>query len=132
MKKLTNNIGKQVGTKIKALRERRNLTQRQLANMLGRSVETISNFERGSVVTGLITLEKLGQIFEVPIRDFFDENLSESPNQPEPKSKHAAIVANAVELLPDEDLEIVAGVIGVLENQRRKSLKPSGRWRKKF
>jgi len=132
MKKPTNNIGKQVGTKIKALRERRNLTQRQLANMLGRSVETISNFERGSVVTGLITLEKLGQIFEVPIRDFFDENLSESPNQPEPKSKHAAIVANAVELLPDEDLEIVAGVIGVLENQRRKSLKPSGLWRKKF
>ena len=39
-------LSKNVGRKIKQHREARGLTQVQLASLLGKSVETISNFER--------------------------------------------------------------------------------------
>lgn len=105
-------IAKQVGIRIKQCRESRGLTQAQLAQALGKSIETISNFERGKVATSLHTLEQIAVVLHVRVRDFFDD--AEISGIPADMSANAVKVRNAAELLPEDDLEIVAGVIDVL------------------
>lgn len=113
-------IGKRVGSKIRLFREARGLTQAQLADILGKSVETVSNFERGKVVTSLHTLDRVARHLGVGIRNFFDEDAL--PETPEIIRSPAAIaVRNATDILPDDDLEVVAGLIAVLEGRRRRS-----------
>ncbi|MGE5478141.1 MAG: helix-turn-helix domain-containing protein [Bacteroidales bacterium] len=110
-------IGKQVGRRIKEIRESRGLTQAQLATLARKSIETISNFERGKVVTSLVTLERLARLLEVQVRDFFPGG--DAPLlPPEPISRFALKVRNAAVLLPDDDLEVVAGLVDVLEARR--------------
>lgn len=111
-------LGKQVGQKIRQHREARGLTQAQLASLLGKSVETISNFERGKVVTGLMTLDQLSRHLNVRVVDFFDDNPISLPT--EQLSEAGTKVRNAITLLPDDDLEIVAGLVDVLEARRRR------------
>lgn len=111
-------IAKHVGIRIKQCRESRGLTQAQLAQALGKSVETISNFERGKVATSLHTLEQIALVLHVLVRDFFDD--AEVAGTPADMSESAIKVRNAAELLPEDDLEIVAGVIDVLGARRRK------------
>ncbi|CAA7627854.1 XRE family transcriptional regulator [Candidatus Terasakiella magnetica] len=115
---MTMEISKLVGRKIKEHREARGLTQVQLAKLMGKGVETISNFERGKTATSLLTLEQLSRHLNVAVKDFFAD--TEIP-QGEPISHCAMQVRNASMLLPVEDLEIVAGLIAVLESRRRKT-----------
>jgi transcriptional regulator with XRE-family HTH domain len=111
-------LGEQIGRRIKSLREAKGLTQAQVADRLRKSVETISNFERGKTLTSVVTLGQLARVLNVRIADFFegaapagdDHDLSDS----------AIIVRNAVDLLPEDDLEIVAGLVKVLEARRRR------------
>lgn len=112
-------IGKQVGARIKQFRESRGLTQAQLAQLSGKSVETISNFERGKVVTGLHTLDQLARLLNVRIKDFFNEE-GGIPPETSFSSASAQKLANAITLLTEDDLEVLAAVAGVLEAQRRR------------
>lgn len=112
-------IGKQIGRRIKEFRESRGLTQAQLAQLSGKSVETISNFERGKVVTGLHTLDQLARLLNVRIKDFFDDE-GGIPPEPAFPSASAQTLANALKLLSEDDLEVLAAVAGVLESQRRR------------
>ncbi len=61
-----------IGMKVRAARQKRGLTQEQLAESVDKTVETISNIERGHSLTGLDTLERISRSLEVPIRDFFE------------------------------------------------------------
>lgn len=116
---MTYDIGQRVGRKIKLFREAKGLTQAQLAGLMGKSIETISNFERGKTITSLLTLEELGRRLEVGLADFFDPEAVVA--EAEALSQNAKTIRNSINLLPEEDLEIVAGLIGVLEARRRKS-----------
>ncbi len=62
-----------IGSKVREGRKRQGLTQAQLAEAVEKAVETISNIERGFAYTGLETLERIGQVLEIPVRDFFEE-----------------------------------------------------------
>ena len=44
-----------------------------LAEMLDKSVETISNLERGTYMTGLETLLRVAQCLDVPMASFFED-----------------------------------------------------------
>ena len=112
-------IGKQVGCRIKQFREARGLTQSQLAELIGKSIETISNFERGKVITSLLTLERLARPLEVRVKDFFSDD-GDMPLPVTSLSKNAQAVKNAATFMPEDDLEIVAGLIDVLESRRRR------------
>lgn len=103
-------------------RKARGLTQLQLADQLGKSVETISNFERGKTLIGLLTLESLARHLDVGMKDFFDDNVG-AMAPPGGSSNHAKTVRNAADLHPKEDLEIIAGLIKVLRARRRKGPK---------
>lgn len=59
--------------KVKLGRKKHGLTQEQLAEQEDKAVETISNIERGFAYTGLETLERISQILEIPLRDFFED-----------------------------------------------------------
>ncbi len=65
-------VGARVGARIKALRRRRRLKQDDLAELIDRSVETISSVERGKSLPGYVTLERLSQALNVPVAEFFD------------------------------------------------------------
>ncbi len=63
---------REVGMRIRAIRKLRGLTQEGLAERIERSVEAVSNLERGKSLPGFETLERLSRFLDVQIRDFFD------------------------------------------------------------
>lgn len=116
---MNDDIGIQLGERLKLLREAEGLTQAQLAGILGKSVETISNFERGRTIPSVRTLDFLSKKLEVPISDFFDD-------QPPKKdlaglSKNESKLKSLLPLLAEDDLELLVSVSGVLETRRRKA-----------
>lgn len=114
---MSSDIGIRLGKRLKHLREAKGLTQAQLASALGKSIETVSNFERGRTIPSVLTLEHVASVLGHPLTALFDT----TDNGPTRKqlSKNAARVTNAAEILPPEDLEILAGVARVLESRRR-------------
>lgn len=59
------------------LRKRNNLTQVDLSQKIGYSDKAISRWEKGEVSVGIEVLEKLAQVYGVPITYFFEEHLDE-------------------------------------------------------
>ena len=56
------------GKKIKTLREKKNLTQKELANLLGTTSKTVSNYEAKDLRPRKMEMyEKLANIFEVNV-----------------------------------------------------------------
>ncbi|MDF1779831.1 MAG: helix-turn-helix transcriptional regulator [Alcanivoracaceae bacterium] len=60
-----------VGARVKALRKTRGLSQRSLAEILGKSTESVSQLERGVFLPSYETLEGLAVAFDVPMAEFF-------------------------------------------------------------
>lgn len=63
---------KKLGLKIKELRKRKGLTQEQLAELIDMEQNSISVIESGRKFPTLGTLEKIAQILEVNLSDFFN------------------------------------------------------------
>ncbi len=114
---MTDTLAQQVGRKIKTLRESKGLTQAQLASLSLKSVETISNFERGKVVPGLVALETLAEKLGCSPSAFFDDITIK--NEDKKHSAAAQKVLNAIELLDENDIEILAGLVEVLEKNKK-------------
>ena len=110
-------LGRRIGRRIRQLREERGLTQAQFAELTGKAVETISNMERGKTIPGLLTLDQFARHLGVPLEEMVKSDQPEA----DPHSQNAAIVAVAARRLPDTEMELVAGMIGLLDKQRRKS-----------
>ena len=73
------------GKKIKTLREKKNLTQKELANLLGTTSKTVSNYEAKDLRPRKMEMyEKLANIFEVNVNylltdeEYFIINSAES------------------------------------------------------
>ena len=64
-------INKYIGNKIRELRERKNLTQEDLAEYLNTTSQTISRYEIGDRKTNQDILFKLAEFFKISINDFF-------------------------------------------------------------
>lgn len=60
-----------VGAKIKTLRKVRGMTQPDLANAIDRSIDALSNLERGLSLPNFETLERLSGALDVPVKEFF-------------------------------------------------------------
>ena len=63
---------KQLGARIKALREQQGLSQRKLALMIGSNQTHIWQIENGTVNVGLDILCRLADALEVNVRDLID------------------------------------------------------------
>jgi transcriptional regulator with XRE-family HTH domain len=64
-------LQKKLGQRIASLRKERKLTQEQLAEAVGCSVEFISLIERGVNAPSVSGLEKFAKILNVEIRELF-------------------------------------------------------------
>ncbi|WP_211104175.1 helix-turn-helix transcriptional regulator [Azospirillum sp. Sh1] len=65
-------LKQRVGLRVKEARVARGLTQEALADLVGRTVEAVSNIERGRTFPTIETLEQLGRHLDVPIQYFFE------------------------------------------------------------
>ena len=70
------NINIIIGNNIKTLRKANKLTQYELSEKLNYSNKAISRWESGDVTPDIQTLNKLSEIFNVPISKLFEENMS--------------------------------------------------------
>jgi transcriptional regulator with XRE-family HTH domain len=59
------------GRRLRQIRRQKDLTQEQLAEAVGISVEFLSNMERGINAPSFETLEKLTQVLQVPPEELF-------------------------------------------------------------
>ncbi len=65
------NIKKLLGSQIKKIRKSRNLTQEQLAEMIGIEVPSLSNIETGKFAPSVENLQKLSQALSVDLWEFY-------------------------------------------------------------
>lgn len=61
-----------VGSQVARLRRERQITQAQLAELIGVTTETISRLERGLTIPSLRTLARISQALHVSLKDIFD------------------------------------------------------------
>ncbi|MCO5051566.1 MAG: helix-turn-helix domain-containing protein [Verrucomicrobiae bacterium] len=64
-------LQKKLGQRIAALRKARKLTQEQMAEALGCSVEFISLVERGINAPSVAGLEKFAKVLKVEVKELF-------------------------------------------------------------
>lgn len=58
--------------RLKELRRRHELTQEQFAARIDRSVDAVSNMERGVSLPSLDTLDRIAEQFRMPLREILD------------------------------------------------------------
>jgi len=90
-------LKRRFGKQVQALREAKGLTQEQLAAQIGRSVDTVSNIERGINATRIEVAYHIALKLDVTLADLFVFN-SEAK-----KTKYRASVALLVGLVEECD-----------------------------
>jgi Fic family protein len=63
-----------LGEKIKAYRESKNITQAEIAELLGVKSATISKYESGSLEPNIESLKKIAELFEISIDELLKED----------------------------------------------------------
>ncbi|VAX07880.1 hypothetical protein MNBD_GAMMA26-2356 [hydrothermal vent metagenome] len=66
------NLKTQFGRKLRLLRMQVDLTQEQLAEQVGLTIESISNIERGIFGPKFDNLEKIANALNVEVKELFD------------------------------------------------------------
>ena len=65
-------LQKQVGKKIREIRKQRKISQMDLAYSIGMSMNTISYIELGKIASKIDTLNKIANVLNVSVFDFFN------------------------------------------------------------
>ncbi len=100
------------GNKVRALREAQRFTQDELADRIGRSVDTVSNIERGIYATRIEVAGRIAQALKVDLADLFDfrDNVKPSADR-----EHRRVVRNLTSLLNDLDTKNLLALRDVIE-----------------
>lgn len=103
-------LRRQVGLLIKRHRDRAGLSQAELGDRVGKSLETIGRIERGKLSPGLDTLEAIATALQVDLRDLFGAGeFSAKTRREDPLAK----LMDRVLSLSDEDAEWIGKLIAV-------------------
>jgi transcriptional regulator with XRE-family HTH domain len=106
--------GIRFGQRLRSIRRAHRISQEELAERAGRSVEAISNLERGINLPSFETLEQLARALGIPIRDFF-----ELPDGDQERSDLLAEIITVARGLPTADLYVAATQISALRIRPR-------------
>jgi transcriptional regulator with XRE-family HTH domain len=68
-------IKQKIGNKLKAFRIERRLSQETLAHLADIDRTYVHDIEKGTRNISIVVLEKLANALNIPIKDFFDDNL---------------------------------------------------------
>ena len=104
-------LKRRFGRRVQELREARGLTQEQLAARIGRSVDTVSNIERGVNATRIEIAHQLAVELGVRLPDLFD--LDDEPDLHEQERREA--IRGIIELLGRRDLKTVTRMRELIE-----------------
>ena len=64
-------LQQELGRHVRRHRERVGMSQVDLAEAIGRSVQMIGRIERGKSAPSFATLEEIARVLETPVQDFF-------------------------------------------------------------
>lgn len=98
------------GLRVQALRRRRNLTQEELAEAIGRSVDTVSNIERGFSSTRIETAQIIADAVGVSLAELFELDEPTGKNDRELR-KAIERVIRQVGHLPPNSVEAISHII---------------------
>ena len=105
-------LKRNLGLRLKTIRQQQGKTQQQLADAIEKSFETISNIERGRTAPGFATLAEISQVLGVPMREFFEPEDSETTEE----RQRLMVQVNAlIALMDDRKLEILLKMGMVLQ-----------------
>lgn len=106
-----------VGIRVRAARQKRQLTQERLGEMVGKTAESISNIERGHVLPPLDTLYSIAQHLDVPI-GFFFEDMDRPGDIARNRMELELRFRGLVEELNDDELRLAVAMIEAIKAQR--------------
>ena len=69
-----NKYTEKFSTNLRRIRKSRNLTQRQLCELLGYSEKTVSKWECGTCIPDIDVLFSIANIFQISIENLFSDN----------------------------------------------------------
>lgn len=85
-----------LGIKIREARKKRQLTQDELAEKAGLSLQHVGDIERGNANPTLSCLQKLAEVMDVAVSDFFAVNDGEAePDEAEMRERILRFVSKA-------------------------------------
>ncbi len=103
-----------IATRIKAIRQAKGMTQEELAEAIDRTVETISNLERGKSLPSVQTLMIIANALDITISELLEN--AEAPPSPARVRAETRLRA-AAKSLPDSDLEIAVVLVEALRQR---------------
>ncbi|MER8445622.1 helix-turn-helix domain-containing protein [Mesorhizobium sp. M1066] len=107
---------KNFGTILRELRNLRELTQEELALRTERSVDAVSQWERGLYWPNFETLVRLGKALDVPVRVFFqDGDLAQSEQRAMLEIQASVILSG----LTDSDLKVAVEQLTALAKRTK-------------
>ena len=108
-----------IGMRVRARRVALHLTQEQLAEAVARTVETVSNLERGKAFPSLGMLEQICRVLDLPLVSLFESTETAAVVSPWRAEMRARLLALA-DALTDSDLEIAVRQVQVLAHKRER------------
>ncbi len=111
---MTQELKQIIGTRVRLARERKNMTQEELAAQIKKSVESVSNIERCVHLPALNTLIDLAKVLDLDIAEIV-QVAGVGRALPEERVRREAEIALAVQSLSDAALAIAVQQISALE-----------------
>ncbi|PHR60689.1 MAG: hypothetical protein COA43_05980 [Robiginitomaculum sp.] len=107
-----------IGRRVKAIRKQKGLTQAQLAELIDRSEDALSQIERGLNFPHVSTIERISIKLGVPLETFFD-SIEGDESTPKRAGLQARLTALTNEL-DDAGLALAAEIIESIQKRGAK------------
>lgn len=105
-------LEKTIGTRVKLARTKTKLTQEQLAERIEKSVETVSNIERGLVLPTIETLLQIASVLKTTVAELVNEE--SQTHKTTRRVDLEAKLQSIVKSMNDDKLDVLVRVGGVL------------------
>jgi transcriptional regulator with XRE-family HTH domain len=103
---MPNDLKRLFGNQLAFVRRRRQMTQSQLAGLVGISVGALYKIEKGKAAPEFATIEKLTSVLKIDVAAFF------APAEAVPSSNPRVLeTVQKLEKLPAKDLELILKII---------------------
>ena len=109
------NVKTEFGKRVKYYRKLKKITQFELANIIGKSEDTISNIERGIPSTGIELMYHIAKALDVEVVQFFDEDSIKTISNFDVKRN--LLYEEIVGLLKTRDEDFIRHLIAVLQEK---------------